>query len=70
MNKVGVESGKVKFYNREKAFGFIKCDDESELFFHVTGCKDGYQPKQEDRVEFIIGSGKRGAMAQEVSPVE
>ena len=67
MNKHGVETGKIKFFNRDKGFGFIKNDNESEIFFHITECHD-YLPKQEDRVEFTIGEGKKGEMAKNVTP--
>ena len=32
-----MENGKVKFYNREKKFGFIIGDDGKDYFFHDTG---------------------------------
>ena len=32
-----MENGKVKFYNKEKKFGFIAGDDGKDYFFHATG---------------------------------
>lgn len=30
-------SGSIKFYNDEKGFGFIRCDNgDPDVFFHVT----------------------------------
>ena len=32
-----METGKVKFYNKEKKYGFITGDDGKDYFFHVSG---------------------------------
>jgi cold shock CspA family protein len=58
--------GTVKFYNSEKAFGFIKADDDMEdLFFHKTACKEGL-PGDQDRVEFKVSEGPKGLIATHV----
>jgi hypothetical protein len=31
-------TGKIKMWNEEKGFGFIKPDDGADIFFHVTLC--------------------------------
>ncbi|GAB3616388.1 cold-shock protein [Okibacterium endophyticum] len=60
-------TGKVKFYDEEKGFGFIASDDGQEVFLHasalpaeVTAVKAG------TRLEFGIADGKRGAQALSV----
>jgi cold shock protein len=30
------EFGRVKFWNDDKGFGFIRCDDGNDLFVHVS----------------------------------
>lgn len=58
-----VYAGTVKFFNNEKAFGFIQPDEEMEdLFFHKTACVDGV-PSDRDRVEFNISKGPKGLAA-------
>jgi len=34
-------TGKIKFYNLEKGFGFIKSESGQELFFHVRDLQSG-----------------------------
>lgn len=62
-----MQTGKVKFFNEEKGFGFIVPDDGGkDLFVHVTGVENG--PIAEgDTVEYEVGEGKKGPCAINVS---
>lgn len=62
-----MQTGKVKFYNRDKRFGFITGDDGVDYFFHETGLSEGTFLKDEDRVEFTVEDGDRGKKAVDVS---
>mgnify|MGYP006165786849 CR=1 FL=1 len=62
-----MQTGKVKFYNRDKRFGFITGDDGVDYFFHETGLSEGTFLKDEDRVEFKVEDGDRGKKAVDVS---
>jgi len=53
-----MEKGIVKFYNREKGFGFITKEDQSEIFVHATGLVD--EIEKGDSVTFEITEGKKG----------
>ena len=55
-------SGKVKFFNQVKGFGFIN-DQETgkEIFVHVSGLVD--KIKDDDLVTFEIIEDKRGPKA-------
>ena len=61
-------SGKVKWFNDSKGFGFIERKDGGEIFVHWTAIRlDGYKtlrPGQE--VEFDIYEGLKGPEAQNV----
>ena len=35
-----MKTGKVKFFNETKGFGFIKEENGQEIFVHVTGLKE------------------------------
>lgn len=62
--------GTVKFYNREKSFGFI-VDDESgdDIFVHKSGLKPGVSLSQDQRVTYTIENGKKGLNASNVERV-
>ncbi|MEQ9301162.1 MAG: cold shock domain-containing protein [Cyclobacteriaceae bacterium] len=57
-----MQTGKVKFFNESKGYGFIKDDDSDEEYFvHVSGLID--EIKQNDSVTFEIKEGKKGLNA-------
>ena len=63
-----MNTGKVKFFNKNKGFGFIVVDETNqELFVHATGLVD--QIRQDDRVEFDIEEGKKGPNAVNVKVI-
>jgi len=63
--------GKVKFFNHDKQFGFIKSDeDDKEYFVHQTGLNEGVVLNEEDAVNFDVEEGERGPKAVNVSKVE
>ena len=66
----GLEEGKIKFYNADKAFGFITKSDGDDIFFHISGWQSEEQPEENARVTFKVGEGQKGPAAENVSLVQ
>ena len=58
--------GKVKFFNRNKGFGFIAGEDGKEYFVHQTGLREGVILNENDSVTFDVEQGDRGLKAVNV----
>lgn len=58
-------TGKVKFFNEEKGFGFIKDHEtQQDVFVHVSACKD--QIGENDKVSYEIEKTPKGLSAVNV----
>lgn len=62
--------GTVKFFNRNKHFGFITGDDGKDYFVHESGLAQGVQLDEGTRVTFDVTDGDRGPKAENVSLAE
>ena len=68
-NESGVRcDGTVKWFNPNKGFGFIEQDNGEDLFVHQSEIRQaGFRfLNLGDRVEFEVGSGKKGPVALKV----
>ncbi|KAB1647286.1 MULTISPECIES: cold-shock protein [unclassified Pseudoclavibacter] len=60
-------TGKVKFFDEEKGFGFITADDGQQVFLHTSALPAGVTSLHPGtRLEFGVAEGKRGAQALSV----
>lgn len=60
--------GKVKMFNKEKGYGFIRAEDGTDVFFHYSALvMDSYKTAEEgELVEFDVENSERGLRASNV----
>jgi CspA family cold shock protein len=62
-----VPTGKVKWFDNEKGFGFLSQDGGPDVFVHKDALPAGVETlKPGSRVEFGIAQGRRGEQALQV----
>jgi len=66
-----VPTGKVKWYDAEKGFGFIASDEGDEVFLHASAMPEGSPaPTPGTKVEYSVADGRRGPSALSVTVLE
>lgn len=66
-----METGRVKWFNAEKGFGFIERDGGNDVFVHFSAITmDGFKTLEEgSEVQFDVVEGAKGPQAANVQKV-
>ncbi len=56
-------TGKIKFFDEKKGFGFINGDDGTSVFVHSSALPDGVVVGAGTRVEYGVADGRKGPQA-------
>lgn len=64
-------NGTVKWFNKEKGYGFISLDNGPDVFVHYSAIETpGFRSLEEgQRVQLSVGQGQRGPQAEHVRPI-
>jgi len=64
-------TGTIKFYNFQKAYGFIELPgSELDYFFHAVNLANSWLPEKGDKVTFFVGQNTKGVCATNVEKVD
>lgn len=59
-------TGRVKWFSRERNYGFLIGEDEKDYFFHGSEVQGDGKILEQDEVEFTVEETKKGLSAVNV----
>lgn len=66
-----MKTGTVKWFNKEKGYGFLSVEGEEDIFVHYSAIQgDGFKALEEgQKVTFEVTTGNKGPQASNVNIV-
>lgn len=65
-----MKTGKVKWFNAEKGYGFIIQEDGKDIFVHFKDINGGVNAiRDNDDVQFDVAEGRKGLQAVNVKKI-
>jgi CspA family cold shock protein len=65
-----MQTGKVKWFNSQKGYGFITQEEGKEIFVHFKDIEGGANAlRDNDEVEFEVEEGRKGLQAVRVRKI-
>jgi len=61
--------GKVKWFSKERRYGFITQEDGKDIFFHQNEVVNKMVLEEGQEVEFEVARGPKGPYAVNIRPV-
>lgn len=67
-----MSKGTVRWFNNQKGYGFIKDENENDIFVHFSGLNmEGFKTLSEgEEVEFDVIESEKGPQAVNVSRIQ
>lgn len=65
-----MQTGVVKFYNKDKKYGFIVDDNsQRDVFFHISGVTEEVDMNKNDKVSYTTKESPKGTIAVDVKKI-
>jgi cold shock CspA family protein len=52
------QTGSIKFWKTDRAYGFLSTDDHRDIFVHISQWAEDDHPRKGDRVSFVEDIGR------------
>lgn len=70
-NAEGYQTGRIKFWNSDRAYGFIKPDRGGEdVFVHISNVGGEIGLSRDQQVRYKVAKGSKGPEAREVEVID
>jgi CspA family cold shock protein len=69
---LGTQKGTIKWYNPSKGYGFIKRENEDDIFAHHSRMVSIRRTPlcEGDKVEFYVAAGIKGLVADKIKVID